>query len=123
MDSPFQQRLGTNYIPSVDETRQIREFLAASDKDVRRIDNEIDQLRKQLDLLQEKRSKILDIAEQHRALISHTRKLSRDVLEGIFLACLPTDRNPCMSAAEAPMLLTRICSSWRAIAHSTPRLW
>ncbi|KAF9009947.1 hypothetical protein BDQ17DRAFT_1235044, partial [Cyathus striatus] len=123
MDSPFKPHLGTNYIPSIDETKQIRDFLIASDKEVRDIENEIDQLRRRLDLLHEKRSKILYITEQHRALISHTRKLSRDVLEEIFLACLPVDRNPCMSTAEAPMLLTCICSSWRDIAHSTPRLW
>ncbi|KAF9007877.1 hypothetical protein BDQ17DRAFT_175652 [Cyathus striatus] len=41
----------------------------------------------------------------------------------IFLACLPADRNPCMSVTDAPLLLTRVCSSWRSIAHSTPRLW
>ncbi|KAJ7762580.1 hypothetical protein B0H16DRAFT_1529275 [Mycena metata] len=28
-----------------------------------------------------------------------------------------------MSAAEAPVLLGRICSSWRAISLTTPRLW
>ncbi|KAJ7234867.1 hypothetical protein B0H12DRAFT_1142249, partial [Mycena haematopus] len=28
-----------------------------------------------------------------------------------------------MSASEAPVLLGRICSSWRAISLSTPRLW
>ncbi|KAF8988742.1 hypothetical protein BDQ17DRAFT_1373884 [Cyathus striatus] len=28
-----------------------------------------------------------------------------------------------MSATEAPMLLTQICSSWRRIALSTPRIW
>ncbi|KAJ6456071.1 hypothetical protein C8R45DRAFT_1034823 [Mycena sanguinolenta] len=28
-----------------------------------------------------------------------------------------------MSAQEAPVLLGRICSSWRAISHSLPRLW
>ncbi|KAF9009946.1 hypothetical protein BDQ17DRAFT_989682 [Cyathus striatus] len=28
-----------------------------------------------------------------------------------------------MTIAEAPMLLTHICSSWRNIAHSAPRLW
>ncbi|KAF8979962.1 hypothetical protein BDQ17DRAFT_1291908 [Cyathus striatus] len=102
MDSPFQQYLG---------------------QELRCIDTEIDQLQRQLDLLQEKRSGIHDFAEQHRALLSPVRKLTRDIVEEIFIACLPEDRNPYMSAMEAPVLLTRICSSWRRITLSTPRIW
>ncbi|KAF8989747.1 hypothetical protein BDQ17DRAFT_1256566, partial [Cyathus striatus] len=123
MDSPFQQRLGTSYIPSVNEARQIQNLLEISSKEVHDIDMEISQLQKRLDLLQIKRLKIFDLAEQYHALLSPARRLSQDILAEIFLACLPTDRNPCMSAKEAPMLLTQICSSWRSIAHSTPRLW
>ncbi|KAF8989742.1 hypothetical protein BDQ17DRAFT_1205824, partial [Cyathus striatus] len=123
MDSSFQHHIGTNYVPSIEETRKIKDFLEKSAKEVHTIDNEINQLQQQLDLLQDKRSKVLDLVEPYRALISPARRLSRDILEEIFLACLPTDRNPCMSSTEAPLLLTRICSSWRSIAHSTPRLW
>ncbi|KAF9014312.1 hypothetical protein BDQ17DRAFT_1342489 [Cyathus striatus] len=123
MDSPFQQHLGTNYVPSVDEAKQIQDFLEISSKEVHAIDVEINQLHQQLELLQAKRLKLSDLAEQHRALLSPVRRLSRDILEAIFLACFPTDRNPCMSATEAPMLLTQVSSSWRNIAHSTPRLW
>ncbi|KAJ7683084.1 hypothetical protein B0H17DRAFT_1074566, partial [Mycena rosella] len=36
---------------------------------------------------------------------------------------IPLHRNCVMSAVEAPILLGRICSSWRAISHATPRLW
>ncbi|KAJ7473333.1 hypothetical protein FB451DRAFT_1249020 [Mycena latifolia] len=36
---------------------------------------------------------------------------------------MPTHRNCVMSAREAPVLLGRICSAWRAISLSTPRLW
>ncbi|KAF9001769.1 hypothetical protein BDQ17DRAFT_1358239 [Cyathus striatus] len=97
--------------------------MTISSKEVHAIDVEINQLQQQLELLQAKRRELSDLAEQHRALLSPVRRLSRDVLEAIFLACLPTDRNPCMSATEAPILLTRISSSWRNIAHSTPRLW
>ncbi|KAJ6586341.1 hypothetical protein DFH09DRAFT_977923, partial [Mycena vulgaris] len=57
------------------------------------------------------------------ALISPTRHLPLDILQEIFLACLPTHRNCVMSATEAPVLLGRICSSWRTISLSTPRLW
>ncbi|KAF9014315.1 hypothetical protein BDQ17DRAFT_1320932 [Cyathus striatus] len=122
MHSMF-QHLGTNYVPSVDEARQIQDFLKISSKEAHDIDIEIDRVQRQLEHLQTKRLKISDLAEQHRALLSPIRRLNRDTLEAIFLACLPTDRNPCMSATEAPMLLTQISSSWRNITHSTPRLW
>ncbi|KAF9014319.1 hypothetical protein BDQ17DRAFT_1230675, partial [Cyathus striatus] len=123
MDSLFQQHLGTNYIPSVKEARQIQNFLDISSKEVHAIDVEINQLHRQLEILQAKRLKISDLAEQHRALLTPVRRLNRDILEAIFLACLPPNRNPCMSATEAPILLTQVSSSWRNIAHSTPQLW
>ncbi|KAF9014316.1 hypothetical protein BDQ17DRAFT_1270522 [Cyathus striatus] len=123
MASSFQEHFGTNYAPSVDEVRQIKDLLDSSSKEIHDVDVEIDRVQRQLEHLQAKRLKISDLAEQHRALLSPVRRLSRDALEAIFLACLPTYRNPCMSATEAPILLTQVSSSWRNIAHSTPRLW
>ncbi|KAF8997046.1 hypothetical protein BDQ17DRAFT_1248965 [Cyathus striatus] len=123
MDSPFQQYLDTNYMPTVDEAKHIQALLEISGQSLRRIDTEIDQLQRQLDLLQEKRFGIHDFAERHRALLSPARKLTQDIVEEIFIACLPEGRNPYMNATEAPMLLTRICSSWKRIALSTPRIW
>ncbi|KAF7330809.1 F-box domain-containing protein [Mycena venus] len=55
--------------------------------------------------------------------MSPIRRLPFDIIEGIFAACLPTHRNCVMSAQEAPVILGRICSSWRNISLSTPRLW
>jgi len=45
------------------------------------------------------------------------------MLREIFHHCLPDDRNPILSANEAPILLTRICSIWRAIALTSPLIW
>ncbi|KAJ7740022.1 hypothetical protein DFH07DRAFT_839655 [Mycena maculata] len=39
------------------------------------------------------------------------------------MSCLPKHHNCVMSAREAPVLLGRICSLWRAISLATPRLW
>ncbi|KAJ7723689.1 hypothetical protein B0H16DRAFT_333557 [Mycena metata] len=39
------------------------------------------------------------------------------------MAYLPTHRNCVMSATEAPILPGRICSAWRDLSLSTPRLW
>ncbi|KAJ7785455.1 hypothetical protein B0H14DRAFT_2958528 [Mycena olivaceomarginata] len=65
--------------------------------------------------LNEERSSVADYVEAHRALISPVRRLPLDMLQEIFVACLPTHRNCVMSASEAPVLLGRICSSWRTV--------
>ncbi|KAF9009953.1 hypothetical protein BDQ17DRAFT_1347208 [Cyathus striatus] len=123
MASPFQHHFDTNYVPSIEETIRIKNILVGAEQEISEIDTGIDHLQRQLDLLQEKRSRIHDLAEKHRTLISPARRLSQDIIQEIFLACLPEDRNPYINNAEAPMLLTRICSSWRNIAHCTLRLW
>ena len=56
-------------------------------------------------------------------LVSPIRKLPIEILQEIFIACLPTAHNPVSSRWEPPILLTQICSSWRIIAHATPQLW
>ncbi|KAK7001333.1 hypothetical protein R3P38DRAFT_2385258, partial [Favolaschia claudopus] len=64
-----------------------------------------------------------------KALISYPRCLHTDLLENIFLACLPAGgisvirRNSVMSAHVAPLLLCRICSAWRKAAMSMRRPW
>jgi hypothetical protein len=62
---------------------------------------------------------------KHRVqvLVSPICKLPIEILQEIFIACLPTTHNPVMSRWEPPILLTRICSSWRIVAHATPQLW
>ena len=51
-------------------------------------------------------------------------RIPMDVLGEIFLHCVASqDRNPALSFAEAPLLLTGICTSWRTLALSFPQLW
>jgi hypothetical protein len=58
-----------------------------------------------------------------RSVLTPDRVLPRDIMEEIFMQCLPQDTYPSMSIDEAPLTLTMICRSWREIALSTPRLW
>ncbi|KAJ3527551.1 hypothetical protein NMY22_g9742 [Coprinellus aureogranulatus] len=47
-----------------------------------------------------------------------------DILEAIFIACLPSDRWCTTSSPTAsPVLLTHVCSRWRTLAIASPRLW
>ncbi|TDL17958.1 hypothetical protein BD410DRAFT_793836 [Rickenella mellea] len=62
---------------------------------------------------------------------SGAQRAPADVLEMIFLICLPESNPknydhvtfPRPSMCEAPMVFGQICQSWRDVALSTPRLW
>ncbi|KAJ7697841.1 hypothetical protein B0H17DRAFT_912889, partial [Mycena rosella] len=121
--SPFISKLGTNYCPEDAEIAAIRILLGEPTRRLLDLDDEIAGLRKALDKLTKVRAGLSAYVDAHRALISPLRRLPIDIIEEIFMACLPTHRNCVMSAMEAPVLLGRICSSWRALSLSTPRLW
>ncbi|KAF8143345.1 hypothetical protein K438DRAFT_1876203 [Mycena galopus ATCC 62051] len=123
MSSPFASQLGTNYCPADTELTQIKALLVEPYLRLKAMDDKIGVLREALDKLVEERDALGAYVEAHKALISPVRRLPHDIIEEIFTACLPTHRNCVMSATEAPVLLGRICRSWRVISLSTPRLW
>ncbi|KAF7376631.1 hypothetical protein MSAN_00079900 [Mycena sanguinolenta] len=124
MLSPFASQLGTNYYcPSDPELAQIKAFLVEPCLRLKSLDEEIAVLRQALEKLTEERNNLSTYVEAHKALLSPIRRLPLDIICAIFVACLPTHRNCAMSAQEAPVLLGRICSAWRAISLSTPQLW
>ncbi|KIL67105.1 hypothetical protein M378DRAFT_74354, partial [Amanita muscaria Koide BX008] len=53
------------------------------------------------------------------------QRLCPDILAEIFAFCLPevTAWIIQISSRDAPLLLCSVCSSWRSLALSTPRLW
>ena len=56
-------------------------------------------------------------------LSSPLRRLPPELLQVIFVCCLPLHRNAVMHSSEALVLLGRICSEWRRISLSTPEVW
>ena len=123
IDSPYASNLHTNYTPTESEILQIREFLTEPLKRLSSLDAEIERVQSILNELHHERRALSDEIEAHRALISPIRQLPLEVLGEIFVHCLPEGCNAIMSSQEAPLLLGRICSAWRSIALSTPRLW
>ncbi|KAH9478330.1 hypothetical protein JR316_0008783 [Psilocybe cubensis] len=73
--------------------------------------------------LEEERAGLEGTMKQYDRILAPIRRIPSEILRTIFEHCLPTNRNPSMDATEAPMLLTRICSSWRSAAMTSPRLW
>ncbi|KAJ7181008.1 hypothetical protein C8R46DRAFT_1187254 [Mycena filopes] len=123
MASPFAPKLGTNYCPLDDEVLQIRALLTAPLSRLKQIDDQIAELQKAIDELVEERERVRSFVDPHKDLISPLRRLPLDVVQEIFVACLPAHRNCVMTAREAPVLLGRVCSAWRSISLGTPRLW
>ncbi|KAJ7499941.1 hypothetical protein FB451DRAFT_47903 [Mycena latifolia] len=121
--SSFVTKLGTNYTPSDEEIVRIQDLLVEPSSRLQRLEDQIADLHKVVVQLTEERDKLGGFVEAHKALLFPIRRLPLDVLQEIFVACIPTHRNCVMSACEAPVLLGRICSSWRAISLCTPRLW
>ncbi|KAJ7758533.1 hypothetical protein DFH07DRAFT_919284 [Mycena maculata] len=121
--SAFSSKLGTNYCPRDDEVAEIRAILVGPSTRLKRLDDEIAELNRAIDNLTDERDSVRAYVDAHRALISPVRRLPLDVIQEIFMACTPAHRDCVMSAFEAPVLLGRICSSWRMISLSTPRLW
>ncbi|KAJ7151790.1 hypothetical protein C8R43DRAFT_1004385 [Mycena crocata] len=116
MESPFKEHLNTNYIPTDSEIEDIHSHLVSHEAELERLNALLSDLSAQRDRLQ-------DYVDSHKALISHARRLPQDILEIIFLECLPTGRNAVMAASDPPQLLCHICSAWRFIALSMPGLW
>ncbi|TDL15260.1 hypothetical protein BD410DRAFT_699396, partial [Rickenella mellea] len=46
-----------------------------------------------------------------------------EITSEIFEHCLPEDEFPQPSVTSAPVLLSRVCSTWRKQAIGTPYLW
>ncbi|KAF8164492.1 hypothetical protein K438DRAFT_1506312, partial [Mycena galopus ATCC 62051] len=121
--SPFEHKLNTNFVPTVDEINYLRSLLADPTEELARIDAEIDGMDIIIRRLRAERALLQTTIDAHRALISPMRRVPDDVLREIFFACLPDTHNALIDPAEAPILLERICKHWRVVSHSTPMLW
>jgi hypothetical protein len=105
-----------NNLPSEPELQEAFELRSKSQEDLLQVDTKIQRLRK-------KRAGIQKSIDKCNTILSPARRLLPDVLREIFYHCLPDDRNPTLSATEAPVLLTRVCSIWRAVALTSPLIW
>ncbi|KAJ7878798.1 hypothetical protein B0H14DRAFT_3435396 [Mycena olivaceomarginata] len=112
-DSPSMDRLNTNYTLSDLETLEIRALLV----------DPIEVVEVTLGQLKQRRELLKMPIDVHSALISPMCRTPDDLLREIFFFCLPSKHNALIDPAEAPILLGRICSHWRSVAWSTPKIW
>src|ERR1700685_988533 len=123
MASPFLAVLRSNYAVSAIEALRIEQIITKHDKGIAQIDKEIAQTLVMLNRLQHRRAGLVTSLQAHKALISPIRRIPPEILAKIFVLCLPDDDVVEVDVLDAPLLLVQICSHWRNIALSTPRLW
>lgn len=103
---------------------QRKSQLAALDDHISLLNHALDKLQSIQARLKEKRAIVQESLAFHEALASPTRcSLPSELLGEIFLRCLPQTNYVTPSSDECPLVLTRVCRHWRAVALSTPRLW
>ena len=122
--SPVPQLVGTNDPPSEFQADAIRNTMSEVQPFVSALDGDIVQVQARLMELQWKREILHSYFHEHERLLSPIRRLPADLLGDIFIFCLPErwqDRR--FEGTIAPLLLTKICRYWRAVAVSTARLW
>ena len=115
--------LRNNDIPSDAAIDEVTKLLQPLLKDCEDIDTEIQRLDALLKEQKVRRWEMQNTVDQYNIILSPVRRLPPDILHEIFRHCLPSHRNPVMISSEAPLLLTRICSSWRSIAFASPKIW
>ncbi|KAJ6607799.1 hypothetical protein B0H10DRAFT_1745413, partial [Mycena sp. CBHHK59/15] len=118
----YKDFLHTNFVPSDDECRRIRDLVVAPMKELEDTAEEIARLRATFAQLTRKRDRLAEFIDSHLALVSGARRLPHDIMQEIFTASLPHD-HASMTCTESPLLLTHICMEWRSLALSMPRLW
>lgn len=110
-------------IPSDAETRSIKASLAIALSELHQLESNISHTQRKLASFSARRDHLLDQTERYRIAIAPYKRLPPEILIEIFLACLPEHVQLPPSVDEAPLSLTRICSSWRALALNAQELW
>lgn len=103
---------------------QRKSQLAALDDHINILNHTLDKLQGIQARLKEKRASVQESLTFHEALVSPARcLLPSELLGEIFIRCLPQTSYVTPSSNDCPLVLTRVCRQWRAVALSTPRLW
>ncbi|KAJ3576362.1 hypothetical protein NP233_g476 [Leucocoprinus birnbaumii] len=110
-------------IPSDAETRKIKASLNHAILELEQLESNISRTQRRLDSLRSRRDALLGCTERYQIAIAPYKRLPPEILREIFFACLPETVHLPPRLDEAPLLLTRVCSSWRMLALSTQELW
>lgn len=111
------------YILTQDEVAALKQRSADQERKLNSLDMTINDLQNRLSQLSAQQKMLNKEVEVRKAFIAPIRRLLPEILQEIFIHCLPSAHNAVMSSKQAPLLLCRVCHRWRQIAYATPHLW
>lgn len=114
--------LTTNDTPSDAEAAEIRDALDVMHTRVSKLDASIATIEDILSKLRTMRKHTLDHIHRSNITVSVVRRLPADVLGEIFSYTV-SDAPRRRTIDGSPWILGRVCSRWRAISISLPKLW
>lgn len=110
-------------IPSDAETQKIKASLNNAVLELQQLESNISRTQRRLESLCARRDALFSCTERYRIAIAPYKRLPPEVLRQIFFSCLPDTVHLPPRPDDSPLLLTRICSSWRTLALDTQELW
>ncbi|KAJ7173150.1 hypothetical protein C8R46DRAFT_1082098 [Mycena filopes] len=102
--------------PSDTEALQLLTEIQGAESEMATMAPHIARLQAALDELQLRHEKLQHFADTHKAVLSAMRRFPNEILHEIF-AQSATDSD------STPWAASQVCSHWRAVAVSSPRLW
>ncbi|KAF7314603.1 F-box domain-containing protein [Mycena kentingensis (nom. inval.)] len=122
-ESRFRDKLDACFAPTNEEVIEIDSILALPRARIAELTGEITRLEDALTRLRNERTRLETDVALHESLLAPIRKLPEDVLQEIFLACLPGGHNATLHPDHPPLLFGRVNRYWRRLSRSTPLLW
>ncbi|KAJ3569020.1 hypothetical protein NP233_g5322 [Leucocoprinus birnbaumii] len=107
MISSLNNHLDTNYPPTPVETQTLQQAMSVSNQRLIDMQSEIRKVEERLQDLTHERDALSAKVNSLQGILSPVRRLLPEILQEIFIHCLPVGRAAVMTAKEAPLLLGR----------------
>lgn len=124
--------LHSNYQPDESNASTIFATLSEIEQDLERYQDEMDRLQDLMDQLEYDRNRLQKYQNQYTYFVGSIRRIPVEIWSDIFYSCCEDEANA-LESGEATMLtsvipltamqLSHVCSRWRQIFTSTPKLW
>lgn len=123
IEPSYAHLLVSNGPPEDEELGALQDLLKEPKAEMDELEVQMLELHKLMKEFEVRKRKLQDRVKPIQALVSPIRRLPDDILQEIFLLCLPEGHFPTLDPLQAPLLLTHICRRWRHAANDTRRLW